>query len=87
MANLGIPREERPFSPHLTLARGGGGSGNPRKLKGDKPNRSFQRLQEKLASMPTPDFGTMTAREFSLFQSHLGRGGARYEKLASYGLS
>src|SRR5262249_19033999 len=28
-AALGIPKEERPFSPHLTLARSGGGSGAP----------------------------------------------------------
>ncbi|HZQ67443.1 MAG TPA: RNA 2',3'-cyclic phosphodiesterase [Terriglobales bacterium] len=85
-SSLGIPKEDRAFSPHLTLARGGSGSGNPRKQKGDKPNRGFQRLQEKLAAMPAPDFGTMTAREFSLYLSHLGRGGSRYEKLASFAL-
>jgi 2'-5' RNA ligase len=84
-ASLGIPKEDRPFSPHLTLARGGG-AGNPRRQKNDKPNRSLQRLQEKLAAMPALDFGTMTPREFSLYQSHLGRGGARYEKLASIAL-
>lgn len=83
-AALGIPKEDRAFSPHLTLARGAGGSGNPRWQHGDKPNRNFQRLQEKLTAMPSPDFGTMTAREFSLYRSHLGRGGARYEKLASF---
>jgi 2'-5' RNA ligase len=86
-ASLGVPREDRSFSPHLTLARGGGGSGNPRRQQTDKPNRSFQHLQEKLAAMPALDFGTMTAREFSLFRSHLGRGGARYEKLASVQLN
>ncbi len=86
-ASLGIPREDRQFSPHLTLARGGGGSGNPRRQKNDKPNGSFQRLQEKLAAMPALDFGTMTPRDFSLYQSHLGRGGARYEKLASIALN
>lgn len=85
-ASLGIPREDHLFSAHLTLARGGDGSGNRRRQKNDKPNRSFQRLQEKLAAMPALDFGTMTAREFSLFQSHLGRGGPRYEKLASIAL-
>ena len=85
-SRLGIPREDRAFSPHLTLARGGGGSGNPRREKSDKPNRSFERLQEKLSAMPALDFGTMSAREFSLYLSHLGRGGARYEKLESFWL-
>lgn len=85
-ASLGVPKEDRAFSPHLTLARGGGASGNPRLQKSDKPNRNFGRLQEKLASMPAPDFGTLTAREFSLYLSRLGRGGSRYEKLANFAL-
>jgi 2'-5' RNA ligase len=86
MLSLGIPKEEHAFSPHLTLARGGGGSGNPRRQKGDRPNRSFQRLQEKLAALPAPEFGTMTAREFFLYQSQLSPKGARYTKLQSFGL-
>jgi len=85
VAALGIAKEDRPFSPHLTLARGGGGSASPRsKIDGFKP--SFQRLQEKLAALPVPEFGTMTTREFFLYQSHLSRGGSRYEKLASFTL-
>jgi 2'-5' RNA ligase len=43
-------------------------------------------LQEKLAALPTPEFGTMTAREFFLYESQLGRGGARYLKIASFAL-
>jgi len=85
-AALGIPLEDRPFNPHLTLARGGGGSGSPQRQKGDKPNSNFQRLQEKLTAIPAPDFGTMIAREFSLYLSHLGRCGSRYQKLASFTL-
>jgi 2'-5' RNA ligase len=85
-ASLGITKEDRPFSPHLTLARGGGGSGNPRRQKGDRPNAGFQRLQEKLTAMPVPDFGTMHVHGFSLYLSHLGRGGSKYEKLASFKL-
>ena len=85
VAALGIAKEDHPFSPHLTLARGRGGSGSPRsKIEGFKP--SFQRLQEKLAALPVPEFGTMTAREFFLYQSHLSRGGSRYEKLAGFTL-
>lgn len=85
VAALGIAKEDHPFSPHLTLARGGGGSRPPRsKIEGFKP--SFQRLQEKLAALPVPEFGTMTAREFFLYQSHLSHGGSRYEKLAGFTL-
>lgn len=85
-AALGVPKEDRPFSAHLTLARGGGGSGAPRWQKEDGPNKNFQRLQEKLAALPKPEFGTMTAREFFLYQSQLGRGGARYTKIARFAL-
>ena len=86
LAPLGIPKEEHAFNPHLTLARGGGGSGSPRKQKGERPNRSFQRLQEKLAALPAPEFGTMTAREFFLYQSRLSQGGSKYTKLAGFSL-
>jgi 2'-5' RNA ligase len=84
-AGLGVPKEEHAFSPHLTLARRGG-SGAPGRRKGDVPNQSFQRLQEKLAAMPPPEFGTMTAREFFLYESQLGRGRSRYTKIARFGL-
>jgi RNA 2',3'-cyclic 3'-phosphodiesterase len=83
-AGLGVPKEEHLFSPHLTLARKSGTSGAPRKQKGDGPNKAFQRLQEKLAAMPTPEFGTMTAREFFLYQSQLSRNGSRYTKLQRF---
>jgi 2'-5' RNA ligase len=86
LASLNIPKEEHAFSPHLTVARGGGGSGSPRKQKSDRPNRSFQRLQEKLGALPAPEFGTMTSREFFLYQSQLSPGGSKYIKLAGFGL-
>jgi len=82
----GIPMEERAFSPHLTLARGAGGSGSPRWRRSDGPNRTFQRLQEKLAAWPVPEFGTMTAREFFLYQSQLSPKGSKYTKLARFAL-
>ena len=86
LASLNIAQEEHAFSPHLTLARGGRRSGSPRKEKGDGNNRDFQRLQEKLAAMPTPEFGTMTAREFFLYQSLLSPAGSRYTKSADFTL-
>jgi 2'-5' RNA ligase len=85
MVALGIPKEEHSFSPHLTLARGGGRSGAPGPRKGDGPNRT-QRLQEKLAVMAAPEFGTMTAREFFLYLSQPMRGGSRYTKIARFPL-
>ncbi len=86
-ASLGIPKEDRAFSPHLTLARASGGSGSPRWRKGDAPKRVFQRLQEKLAGLAAPEFGTMTAREFFLYQSQLSPKGSKYTKLERFALS
>ncbi|HTW32936.1 MAG TPA: RNA 2',3'-cyclic phosphodiesterase [Candidatus Sulfotelmatobacter sp.] len=86
MASLDIPKEDRAFSPHLTLARGGG-SGAPRRHTGDRPNRTFQHLQEKLAALPPPEFGTMSAREFFLYRSQLSPKGSTYTKLAQFALS
>jgi RNA 2',3'-cyclic 3'-phosphodiesterase len=84
--SLGIAKEEHPYSAHLTLARGRGGSGAPRRQKADRPNRTFERLQEKLAVMPVPEFGTMTARAFFLYQSQLSPGGSKYSKLERFDL-
>jgi len=88
MPSLGIPKEGRAFSPHLTLARGPGGrsSGAPHRRKGDGPNRTFQLLQKKLTALPAPEFGTMTPREFFLYQSQLSPKGSTYTKLAKFAL-
>ncbi len=83
-STVDIPPEERPFSPHLTLARGGRGSGMPSRQKSDQANRQFAKLQEKLAALPAPEFGTITFRQFFLFQSQILRGGARYTKIADF---
>jgi 2'-5' RNA ligase len=87
VAELGIPREDRPFSPHLTLARAGAGrsagrrSGSPKWRKGDGPNAVFTVLEKRLAAMGEVDFGTMTAHEFILYQSQLSPKGSKYTKL------
>src|SRR5438128_5555427 len=52
LAAVGVPEEQRDFSPHLTLARAGGGSGAPHWRKGDKVNQRFGQLQEKLTQSP-----------------------------------
>jgi 2'-5' RNA ligase len=79
-----VPREKHAFSPHLTLARDSGRSGSPLRQKGDEPHARFHLLQQKLAAMPPLDFGTMTAGAFFLYQSHLGPGGSKYTKIASF---
>ncbi len=80
LTQIDIPKEEHSFNAHLTLARGGGA---PRGRKGDG---GLARLQETLAALPTPEFGTMTAREFFLYQSQLSPSGSRYKKLARFAL-
>jgi 2'-5' RNA ligase len=87
VASLGVPREDRPFSPHLTLARAAGRSASPHRTKTDFPNRAFHRLQERLAPLSAPEFGTMTAREFFLYQSQLSPKGSKYTKLAAFALT
>ncbi len=85
-AELGIPREDRTFSPHLTLARAGGRSGSPKWRKGDRPNAVFATLEKRLTAMGELDFGTTTAREFILYQSQLSPGGSKYTKLQRFPL-
>ncbi len=82
LEKIGIAKENRIFSPHLTLARARGGSGAPGRHKGDKPNRQFAKLQEFLAKRPAPEFGSMTAREFFLYRSQLSSQGSQYTKIA-----
>jgi 2'-5' RNA ligase len=84
---LGIPREDRAFSPHLTLARAGGRSGSPRWRKGDGPNTIFSVLEKRLTGIPPLDFGTMTTREFYLYQSQLSPKGSKYTKLQRFPLA
>jgi len=81
---LGIKAEGRAFSPHLTLARGK--SAAPQRRPEDRSNRSFQRLQQKLNALPSPEFGTMSAREFFLYQSKLSPAGSQYTQLQRFSL-
>lgn len=85
-AELGVPREERDYSPHLTLARAGRRSGDPKWRKGDGPNPVFGVLQKRLAQMGEIEFGTMTANKFILYQSQLSPAGSKYVKLERFAL-
>ena len=71
MEPLGIARETRAFSPHLTLAR----FNEPRGLD------SLRAAIDKAGAL---EFGGTVAREFHLYQSVLKRGGAEYTRLASF---
>jgi RNA 2',3'-cyclic 3'-phosphodiesterase len=88
VAELAIPREDRTYSPHLTLARAGGArsSGSPHWRKGDAPNEKFAVLQKRLGAMSAIEFGTITAREFILYQSQLSPAGSKYTKLQRFSL-
>lgn len=70
-AALGIASENRPFSPHLTLAR-------------IKERIDLQPLREAVAARPSLDFGMFEADRFYLYQSKLSRSGSRYTKLAEF---
>ena len=85
LALAGFAREERAFHPHLTLARNGSGSPTPR--RDERPVSGFRQLVEAVEKNPVPDFGTMTASEFFLYESKLSPRGAQYSKLARYPLS
>lgn len=61
----GFSPEDRPYRPHITLARNKGQSDGIRRLK--------PRLNE------TPRFPAFTAHEFLLYESILGPSGSRYE--------
>jgi len=65
MERLGFGREERKFSPHLTLAR----------IKFPKPRDNWQQL---ISSIKDRQFGTFEAQQVSLMKSELRREGAVY---------
>ena len=78
-AGCGFVAEDRAFHPHITLARrkgqgtrGPGSGGQLRVLKGQAGAQ--------------PHCSRFTAREFVLYESHLGSGGSRYEIRARFPL-
>jgi 2'-5' RNA ligase len=78
-------RSESEFHPHLTLARNG--SGRPRPVRGERAPDAFAQLCKIVASSTAPEFGTMTAREFFLYESRLSPSGPSYIKLESFTLA
>ncbi len=76
--------QERDYHPHLTLARNG--SAKPRRKRREPPPGAFAQLTHIVASSPAPEFGTMTAREFFLYESRLSPSGPSYHKLEAFTL-
>ncbi len=74
LGRRGLPREERPFSPHLTVGR----VREPRGLAG---------LQEAMARDARMDFGRLEVRALSLMRSDLSPTGSRYTELAAFPLA
>ncbi len=68
---VGVPSESREYSPHLTLAR-------------MKERLELQPLREKIAALPSLDFGRFEAASFFLYRSTLRAGGSVYTKLAEF---
>ena len=68
---LGIPREKRPFSPHLTLARFEP-PGLPEKVRGAIQGNSAR------------DFGSLRTNQFQLIESKLKSSGAEYTTVETF---
>ena len=71
MDKLGIPREKREFSPHLTLARF------------ERPHLP-EALRKLIADNQQREFGSLRTNEFHLIQSKLKPAGAEYTTVATF---
>lgn len=75
LAPLGFEREERGFSPHVTLGRVG------------RPGPQTSRLvAERIASLSSTDLGRFSVDRFYLKKSTLTRGGPIYDNLSEFPL-
>lgn len=70
----GFVAEDRPFHPHITLARS----------KRDDRGRPLRQLKADLGAQPA--FSSFAAWEFLLYESHLSPAGSRYEVRARFPL-
>ncbi len=70
---LGVARESRAYSPHLTLAR-------------IEERAGLVELRQRIAALESTDFGQFTATAFHLYLSQPSSGGSVYSKLASFPL-
>jgi 2'-5' RNA ligase len=70
----GIARDQRAFTPHLTLAR-------------FEPRGLHEKLRIAIQKNSEREFGAFEAREFHLIQSRLKPSGAEYTSLAAFPLT
>jgi 2'-5' RNA ligase len=70
LASIGVPREEKEFTPHLTLARSKG--------------KISPLLREVIAKYSTTEFGAVNASAFHLIESKLKPTGAEYTTIQSF---
>ena len=73
-AHLGFERAERPWAPHLTIAR----IRDPRRVRS---------LLGRLEAANQSEFGESGVGEIALYRSHLSSNGSTYERLATFPLS
>jgi len=76
LASLGFPREDRRFSPHLTLAR----------VRPEEARSAAGPLAQALEAVRAPQ-AAIEVREVSLMLSKLGPGGAVYTQLEAFPLA
>jgi len=74
LATLGIAKEQRAYSPHLTLAR--------IRTPGKQPG-----LLQAVAKLPSLEFGSFVADRFYLYQSRTAPSGSVYTKLSEFPLA
>jgi 2'-5' RNA ligase len=74
LAAAGWPREKRDFRAHITLAR----------LPQDLSNETRRAIAETAAGIRLDSGHTWPVAHVSLMQSHLGREGAHYERIARF---
>jgi len=72
-AKLGLAPEDKPYSPHLTLAR-------------IDSHASLGALHNALAKLNEPEFGVFQVPAFHLYLSQPGRGGSVYTSLQEFPL-
>jgi 2'-5' RNA ligase len=74
LQKLGIPREQRPFLPHLTLVR-------------FQPPRLPEKLRTAIQEIAPREFGSLHTNQFHLIESKLKPSGAEYTTLESFSFS
>jgi len=72
LAALGVPREQRPYSAHLTLAR----------IQGRTP---LGELHQAIAGLGEADFASFQPGGFFLYESRRGPAGSVYTRIGEFG--